>query len=114
MGPAFVYTAFAFICIGTFSRPTIGSIGYIGFVAFEPTWLWRFQLNAAIPFQKWIVGCLLLGWMFHFLRTKNLSLTSVLPLGLLFGVLAFSHMSAAESYAPESLNSSCDNSIRLS
>jgi len=101
MGPIFVYTAFVLICIGTFARPTIGALGYIGFVAFEPTWLWRYQLNATFPFQKWIVVCLLLGWMFHFFRSKNLSLTSVIPLGLLVGVLAFGHLSAAESYAPE-------------
>ncbi|MGI9459700.1 MAG: O-antigen ligase family protein, partial [Pirellulales bacterium] len=101
MGPILVYTAFAFICIGAFARPTIGAVGYIGFVAFEPTWLWRYQLDAAFPFQKWIVACLLLGWMFHFFRTRNLSLTSVIPLGLLVAVLALGHLSAAESYAPE-------------
>ncbi len=101
MGPIFVYAAFVFICMGAFARPAIGAIGYIGFVAFEPTWLWRFQMNAAFPFQKWIVASLLLGWMFHFFRTKNLSLTSVIPLGLLVGVLALGHLSAADSYAPE-------------
>ena len=101
MGPIFVYTAFAFICIGAFARPTIGAVGYIGFVAFEPTWLWRYQLDAAFPFQKWIVACLLLGWMLHFFRTRNLSLTSVIPLGLLVAVLALGHLSADGSYAPE-------------
>lgn len=101
MGPIFVYTAFLFICVATFARPTIGAIGYVGFVAFEPTWLWRFQLDPMFPYQKWVVACLLLGWMLHFFHTRNLSLTSVVPLGLLIGVLAFAHLSATGSYAPE-------------
>ncbi len=101
MGPIFVYIALAFTCIGAFARPTIGAIGYIGFVAFTPTWLWRFQLDPYAQFQKWVVLCLFAGWALHFFRTRNLRQVSVVPLGLLLAVLTFGHLSAADSYAPE-------------
>jgi len=101
MGPIFVYTAFVLICGGALFRPAIGAIGYIGFVAFTPHWLWRFQLDATFPFQKWIAASLLLGWFFSFCRTKNLGMASLIPLTCLIVTLAIGYLSAANSYAPD-------------
>ena len=101
MGPVFVYTAFTVICLGSLFRPSVGAVGYIGFVAFNPHWLWRFQLDTTFPFQKWIAACLIAGWLFNFLKTKNLSRSSLIPLGSLSLVLGLAHLSALQSYAPE-------------
>jgi len=101
MGPVFVYTAFAVICLGSLFRPSVGAVGYIGFVAFTPQWLWRFQLDSTFPFQKWIAVCLIVGWLFSFLKTKNLDRSSLIPLGSLALVLGLAHLSSLQSYAPE-------------
>ena len=101
MGPIFVYTAFAIICVGGLIRPRIGAVGYIGFVAFAPHWLWRFQLDTTFPFQKWIAATLIAGWLFSFLKTKTLGRSSLIPLGALTLVLGLAHLSALDSYAPE-------------
>ncbi len=101
MGPILVYTALLLVCGGALFRPAIGAIGYIGFSAFTPHWLWRFQLDTTFPFQKWVAASLLLGWCFSYCRTKNLGKNSLIPLACLTATLALGFLSAANSYAPD-------------
>lgn len=102
MGPIFVYSAFVFICVGALFRPSIGMVGYIGFVSTVPHWLWRFSLHDPLfPFQKYIAAATIIGFVFNGMRGTKLSVASVIAILLLAFYLTVSYVSAMQSIQPE-------------
>lgn len=60
-GLIFVYSSLAFICVAAIIRPWIGVVGYFGFVALDPTYLWRYSLPQDQQYQKFIAAATFLG-----------------------------------------------------
>jgi len=63
LGPLFVFSLLAYVCIGSLSRPHIGIMGYYGFALLQPEWNWRWSLPTDFQYQKYIAASTLIGFL---------------------------------------------------
>lgn len=76
-------------------------VGYIGFVALVPHWIWRFSLDPSFPFQKYIAIATLIGFAACGFRGIPLTRTAKYAMGCLLAFLSVSYISSFQSINPE-------------
>ena len=102
MGPLLTYGLLIAGCVAAPFRPFYGFVVYVVFVTLCPQWLWRFSLHdESFPFQKFVAGATLLGFVLSGLKVQPLSRSARAAIwcGLLF--LGLCAASAMQSIAPD-------------
>lgn len=93
LGPLFVFSLLALICIAAIIRPAIGLIGFYFFVLLDPEWNWRWALTPGVTYQKFIFACLLIGFVatgFHYRRQSRISRVGIGSLIAFFAICVLS------------------------
>lgn len=100
LGPLFVFPLLAIVCLGALWRPTIGVIGYYGFVLLMPEWNWRWSIPADLAYQKYIAAATLIGFVLSGLRGNRWTTSAGLACTLLGVFLALAFVAAQFSILP--------------
>ncbi|WP_436715005.1 O-antigen ligase family protein [Roseiconus lacunae] len=100
LGPAFVFTLFAFVCWTALRRPASGLIGFYGFMLLDPEWNWRWSLPTGFTYQKYIFFCLFAGFLLSGLKFQRQSNQAKVGIASLIMFLVICALSTAQSVSP--------------
>ena len=100
MGPIVVYALILWACVAGLCRPFWGLAGYLFLLFLQPDWNWRWDGLYGLQYQKYVVGCILIGTSIQGFRGNRLSGWAGASILSLLGFICLIWLSSLQSLVP--------------